>query len=308
VENTVATAQRSRERARLRDPLRSPVFAYILVAPALLFIGVFVLWPVLFSLVLSAQEWRLGFVNTAWVGTTNYATALRRPEFWNAVGNTLIYSLATVSGALILGIVLALAANRLGRKSRTVWQTVFFLPVTATMAAMAIVWRFIFNPSFGVAGAVVTALGGTPVDWLTMDASAMAVVILVGIWSNFGYALVLFLAGLAAIPRDLLEAAEIDGASRTVRLIRITWPLLSPTTLFAFIIMTVRSFENFDVVRVMTNGGPVRGTQVLSHLLHQEAFKFFNTGYASAIAVLFFLLVSAVAFLQLRTERWVHYR
>jgi ABC-type sugar transport system permease subunit len=173
---------------------------------------------------------------------------------------------------------------------------------------MAVVWRFIFDSQIGVLNAFLLRLGLSPVEWLSHGTTAMGAVILVGIWSNAGYAMVFFIAGLSNIPKALYEAAAIDGASNSRQFFSITWPLLSPTTLFIMIIMTVRALASFDIVKVLTDGGPVGATQVLSHLLYEEAFKFFDTGYASGIAVVFFILVLALALLQMRVEKWVHYQ
>jgi ABC-type sugar transport system permease subunit len=161
---------------------------------------------------------------------------------------------------------------------------------------------------FGILNAFLLRLGASPVDWLKGDVTAMGAVIVVGVWSNAGYAMVFFVAGLASIPQALYEAAAIDGAGGARRFASITWPLLSPTTLFVLIIMTVRALASFDIVKVLTDGGPLGATQVLSHLLFQQAFQFFNTGYASAVAVVFFVLVLFLALLQMGVERWVHYQ
>ncbi len=281
--------------------------AYLLVAPALAFLGVFVFWPVVYSLYLSTLKWKLGHVRRDFVFLDNYARLFASPEFWNSMSRTVIYTGVMTGASILIGLVLGLALVDAGRL-RSFWQTVFFLPVAATMAAMAVVWRFIFDMHFGVLNAFLVRLGAAPVDWLKRDATAMGAVILVGVWSNAGYAMVFFVAGLANIPQTLYEAAAIDGAGGGRRFASITWPLLSPTTLFVLIIMTVRALASFDIVKVLTDGGPLGATQVLSHLLYQQAFQFFNTGYASGIAVVFFVLVLALALLQMGVERWVHYQ
>jgi multiple sugar transport system permease protein len=232
---------------------------------------------------------------------------LAAPEFWNALGNTAIYTAAVGGLSIGVGLLLALALRRAGRL-QGVYQAVFFLPVAATMSAMAVVWRFIFDTNIGVLNAVVRAAGLEPLSWLQDNRLAMAAVILVGVWSNMGYAMVLFLAGLTTIPRDLYEAAAIDGASAPRQFSAITWPLLSPITLFVVVIMTLRAVQAFDSIKVLTDGGPLGATQVLSHLLYRTGFQYFDTGFAAGISVVFFALLAAVTLLQMRAERLVHYQ
>lgn len=300
--------------ARTLPPARSPgragrrtLQAYALLLPAFAFLGLFVFWPVVYSLYLSTMRWKLGYVRRDFVLFDNYIRLFASPEFWNSMSNTVVYTGAMAAASIALGLVLSLALVDAGRL-RSLWQTVFFLPVAATMAAMAVVWRFIFDMHFGILNAFLLRLGASPVDWLKGDVTAMGAVIVVGVWSNAGYAMVFFVAGLASIPQALYEAAAIDGAGGARRFVSITWPLLSPTTLFVLIIMTVRALASFDIVKVLTDGGPLGATQVLSHLLYQQAFQFFNTGYASAVAVVFFALVLVLALLQMGVERWVHYQ
>ncbi len=285
---------------------RRAITPYLLLLPAFFFMGVFVFWPVTYSIYLSTISWKLGYATREFVLLDNYVELFGSKGFWNAFRNTAIYSGFMVVSSIGLGLTLSLAIT--SRKAlASVWQAVFFLPVAATMAAMAIVWRFIFDTNFGIINAILTSIGSTPQNWLRQDGTAMAAVILVGVWSNAGYAMVFFIAGLSTIPRELYEAASIDGASRSRRFLSVTWPLLSPTTLFVMIIMTVRALASFDIVKVLTDGGPLGATQVLSHLLYQEAFQFFDTGYASGIAVIFFAIVLLLALLQMRVEKWVHY-
>jgi len=266
-----------------------------------------VFWPVVYSLFLSTMRWKLGYSRRDFVFLGNYLRLFASPEFWNAMRNTVVYSGLMGVLSIALGLVLSLAIVS-SRRLQSFWQALFFLPVAATMAAMAVVWRFIFDTHFGVINAFLLRVGSRPVEWLSQDATAMGAVILVGIWSNAGYAMVFFIAGLSNIPRALYEAAAIDGAKNPRQFLSITWPLLTPTTLFIVIVMTVRALASFDIVKVLTDGGPVGATQVLSHLLYQQAFQFFNTGYASGIAVVFFAVVLLLALLQMSVEKWVHYQ
>ncbi len=280
---------------------------YLLLFPAFLFLGLFVFWPVAYSIYLSTMDWKLGYASREFVLLDNFVDLLTSDDFWNAAKNTGIYTVLMSSLSIGIGLILSLAIIG-ARRFHSFWQALFFLPVAATMAAMAVVWRFIFDSHIGVLNAFLLRIGMNSVAWLTQNTTAMGAVIVVGIWSNAGYAMVFFIAGLSNIPKTLYEAAAIDGASSPRQFFSITWPLLSPTTLFIMIIMTVRALASFDIVKVLTDGGPVGATQVLSHLLYEEAFKFFDTGYASGIAVVFFILVLALALLQMRVEKWVHYQ
>ena len=298
---------RSRPARRHRRAGLRCLSPYLLLFPAFLFLGLFVFWPAAYSIYLSTMDWKLGYATREFVLLDNFVNLFSSPHFWNAVRNTAIYTALMGSLSLGFGLILSLAITG-GRRLQSLWQALFFLPVAATMAAMAVVWRFIFDSHIGVVNAYLQRIGLEPVQWLTQNATAMGAVILVGIWSNAGYAMVFFIAGLSNVPKNLYEAAAIDGANGTRQFFSITWHLLSPTTLFIMIIMTVRALASFDIVKVLTDGGPVGGTQVLSHLLYEEAFKFFDTGYASGIAVVFFILVLALALLQMRVEKWVHYQ
>lgn len=293
--------------ARRAGRRRVAVAPYLLLLPAFAFIGLFLFWPVLYSLYISGFDWQLGAGSRFFVGLDNYRRLFAAPEFRNALANTAVYATSVSAASIALGLLLALAIRNLER-FQALYQSLFFLPVAATMAAMAVVWGFMFEPSIGIVTAVAEALGSRGRNWLSDDTIAMVAVVLVGIWHAAGYAMVLFLAGLTAIPRELHEAASIDGAGAPQQFRWITWPLLSPTTMFVVVIMTINALKAFDSVKVLTDGGPLGATQVLSHLLYEEGFRFFDTGYASAVAVVFFVVLLALALVQVRfMDRQVHY-
>ncbi|MDQ7841349.1 MAG: sugar ABC transporter permease [bacterium] len=275
--------------------------------PAFVFLVLFKFGAVAYLIPLSMIDWMLGSTTRKFVGLGNYEKMFAAPEFWNALRVTAIYTAAVGTASIVVGLLLALAIRRAGRLQGA-YQAAFFLPVAATMSAMAVVWRFIFDANIGVLNAVAVAVGLLPVDWLQTDHLALFAVILVGVWSNMGYAMVLFLAGLTTIPRELHEAAAIDGASAMQQFRAVTWPLLSPVTLFAVVIITLRAVQTFDSVKILTDGGPLGATQVLSRLLYRVGFQYFDAGYAASIAMVFFALLVVVTLTQMRAERLVHYQ
>ncbi len=279
---------------------------YLMIAPLLVLICIFIFRPVVFSIYLSLQDWQLGSGQRVFIGFGNYIKLAGSGDFWNALGNSLLYTLVVGSSSIALGLGLAVILRHVVYL-REAWQAVFFLPVAATLSGMAVVWRFILNPSVGALNGLIVALGLPPQDWLSSDLWARLAVAWVGVWASAGYAMVLFSAGLTTIPRDLHEAASIDGATPAQQFRFVTWPLLAPTTLFVLVIVTLRAMENFDTVKILTDGGPLRATQTLSHLLYQEGFSFFNAGYASSIALVYFVLLAGIAWLQVRRDREVHY-
>lgn len=289
-----------------KRPALSSLAAYAFLLPAFFFFFVFTFWPVAYSVFLSFFDWKLGYSSMSFIGSKNYLHLFAMADFWNSLRNTGVFSFFLVFFSLFFGLAASLAVSRI-KRFNTLFQMIMFLPVAATMAAMAVVWRYVFDTNFGVLNDLLGRIGIPPQAWLTSDATAMAAVVIVGIWSNIGYAMVFFWAGLSNIPLELYEAAELDGAGALKRFSRITWPLLSPTTLFVTVIITVRAINSFDLVKVLTNGGPVKSTQVLSHLLYQHGFQFFDTGFASGIAIVFFIIILGITWIQMRFEKLVHY-
>lgn len=206
-----------------------------------------------------------------------------------------------------MGLLLALAL-RSGVRGSGAFRLVFVLPVMATGAAMTLIWKLFFDTYFGPINELLALFDAGPIPWLQEAEPALAAVVSVEVWRSSGYALLLFSAGLAGIPVEVEQAAIVDGAHGPARFRHVIWPLLAPTTLFVVVVLTARSFQAFDTVRVLTNGGPQRATHLLSHMLFEEAFGFFNTGYASALAIVFFALALSVSLAQFLLDRKVHYR
>ncbi len=271
---------------------------YLYLSPAGLFLIIFIYLPVLSAFLLGFFKWNIR-EQSEFVGLQNYLAIFSSEEFWNALKNTLMFTLGTVPVSMLLGLILALLINRL-LILRALWRTVFFLPVTATLVAMAIVWQLIFHPDYGMLNNVLNLLGLRSQNWLNDPATAMLSVVIVFNWSHTGYNMVLFLAGLSNIPSTQYEAAEMDGAGVYKRFWHVTWPMLSPATLFVLVITMIRTFQAFDIIKVMTEGGPIRSTEVLIYLIYKVAFQHFRMGYASALAFILFLILFSLTIFQMK--------
>ena len=299
--------RRARTASRARQ-LAPPLAGYAYVLPALALVVTFVYVPVFYSFYLSLLRWNLMSPRSAFVGTANYERLVSAPEFWNALGNSVVYLLGTVPTSMLLGLALALLVHRTG-VLRAFWRSVYFLPAASTFVAMAIVWQWIYHPSIGLLNHGLAALGRAPVPWLDDPRYALWSLIVIGNWQAVGYNMILFLAGLANIPAELLDAAAVDGASAYQRFRHVTIPMLSPTTLFVLIVASIRSFQMFDLAKVLTEGGPVRSTEVLVYVIWQQAFQFFDMGFASALACVLFAMLLAFTALQMRLfASRVHYQ
>lgn len=281
--------------------------AWLFLAPSLILFTTFTGLPVLAAFLISFTQWDL-FNPPRFVALGNYLTLARDGIFGKVMGNTAYFVLASVPAQMVLGLLCALALNR-GIKGQTFFRVAYFLPVVTSTIAAALVWAWLFNSNFGLINALLGALGiSDPPRWLGSTAWAMPAVITVSVWQNVGYAMVLFLAGLQNIPRDLYDAGAIDGAEGWKRFLYITLPLLSPTTFFVLIISIIGSFQVFELVFVMTNAGPANATNTLVFYIYQNGFQFYQMGYASAAAMVLFLIVLVATLVQYRLQtRWVHY-
>ncbi|MFQ5859521.1 MAG: carbohydrate ABC transporter permease [Anaerolineae bacterium] len=260
---------------------------------------VFVLIPIGFSLYLSLWKWPLIGPNRAFIGLANYSRLLRSSEFWNAIRITTLYTLGVVPLSTATALALALLVNR-PLCGWPIYRTAYFMPVVTSTVAVAIAWKWIYNPQAGLLNGLLSAVHLPPLGWLTDPQWALPALIIMAVWKYAGYYMVMFLAGLQTIPREYEEAAEIDGADGLARFRHITWPLLRPTTALVVITSTIFAFQVFGPVYVMTGGGPVRSTSVIVYHLYQRAFGFQELGYASAMGWALFLLVFPLTVLQFK--------
>jgi multiple sugar transport system permease protein len=281
--------------------------AYWFLAPALTAIGVFFFLPVLAAVVLSLTDFDIYAVasraNLRLVGLDNYLRLLQTPRFWVALRNTLYF--VVVAGPLSVGVSLAAAmllSNRLVR-FRALFRTIFFLPVVTTLVAVAVVWRYIYQPRFGLLNYALSFAGIAPIDWLGDPAWAMPAIILLAVWKNFGFNMVIFIAGLQSIPERLYEAARIDGARSWAQFRYVTVPMLAPTFLFVAVITMIGYFQLFAEPYVMTQGGPADSTLSIVLFMYEEGFRWWNMGYAAAVAFVLFAIILVLTVLSMRLRR-----
>jgi len=281
--------------------------AWWFLTPALLVLGVFFLVPVMAALGLSLTDYDLYALadirHLRFVALGNYWDLLHQPAFWSALGHTFYFVLAGVPLSIMVSLGAALLLNSPLARCKPFFRTALFAPVVTTVAAVALVWRYIFNTKYGMANYVLGAVGIHPVDWLGDPHWAMPTIILFAVWKNFGYNMIIFLAGLQAIPGDLYEAARIDGASPLQQFRHITLPMLAPTLLMVSILTVSGYFQLFAEPYVMTEGGPLQSTTSVLYLMYNEGFKWWNFGTASAVAFLLFVIMFAVTALMLRVAR-----
>ena len=310
--DTVAAGEQAfahRAHESLFNRLRLGIIGWSLSAPAIILMILLLLAPVAAIVWLSGTDYLFGAKTFNYVGFENYEKLLEDRIFWKALRNTFAYTAVVVPFSFGLGLFVAIMIQS-GVTMVGFYRAAYFLPVTASILAMAIVWEFMLMPNIGLINLILDSVGAPMQNFLTQKETALLSLAAIGIWQLTGFNMVLFLAGLVAIPRHLYEAAAIDGAdSAWERLRLITWPMLGPVSLFVVVISAIRSFQVFDTVEVLTAGGPNKESEVLLHLMYLEGFAWFRTGYAAAITVVFLLFVLLMTLAQIGLiGRRVHYR
>lgn len=287
---------------------REARIAILLSAPALLLLLLFVILPTIAVIFLGFTDFELGYASFNFVGFENYADLLNDRTFKRSLWNTTVYAaiVAPTSMALGLGIALLIESEGWGK---SLFRTAYFLPVASLLVAMATVWQYLFHPTIGPVNAALALIGIDGPNWLGASSTVMTSLSIIGIWQATGFNMVLFLAGLSAIPRELYQAAEVDGARSALSRFRlVTWPMLGPTTLFVATISIINSVKVFETVKTLTEGGPNKASEVLLFTIYQEGFVFLKVGYASAMTVIFLAILVSLMFLQYRVmDRKVHY-
>jgi multiple sugar transport system permease protein len=281
--------------------------AWFFIAPALLLIATFFLLPAVASLILSVTDFDIYAIadleNLRFVGLRNYAELLRNPVFWVAVKNTLYFALVGGPLTVAASLLAALLVNAKLLRFKGLFRTLYFVPFVTTLVAVAIVWRYLYHPRYGLLNYALGWIGIAPIDWLGDPAWAMPAIILMAVWKNFGYNMLIFIAGLQSIPSELYEAAELDGAGPLTRFRHVTLPMLAPTFLFVGVVVMIGYFQLFAEPYVMTAGGPLRSTTSLVLFMYEEGFRWWRMGVAAAVAFLLFLIILGWTLIQLRLQR-----
>jgi multiple sugar transport system permease protein len=281
--------------------------AWLFLAPALILIGVFFFLPVVAGLALSVTDFDLYAIghaeNVRFTGLANYQTLVRTPLFWTALKNTLYFAFVGAPLSVLVALATALLVNSRLTKWPTFFRTAYFAPFVTTLVAVAIVWKYLYHPRFGLLDAALGAVGIAPVDWLGDPKWAMPAIIIVAVWRSFGYNMLIFVAGLQRIPIQLYEAAELDGAGAWARLRHVTLPQLAPTFVFVGVITAIGFFQLFAEPYVMTQGGPLKSTLSMVLYRSEEGFRWWRLGSAAAIAFVLFAIVLAITLVQLRLQK-----
>lgn len=281
--------------------------AYFFLAPALIPIFIFFFIPALAAFVLSFTDFDIySLSNIAYarfVGGRNYLQLLKDPLFWKAMTNTLYYVLVGGPLSIAASLGTALLVNSKLIRFQGVLRSIYFAPVVTTLVAVAVVWRFMYHPRFGLLNYALGFFGIAPIDWLGDPTWAMPAIILMSVWKNFGYNMIIFVAGLQSIPAPLYEAARIDGANFWEQFKSITLPMLAPTTVFVSIIAMIGNFQLFTEPYVMTQGGPVNSTLSIVLLMYQQGFRWWNLGYSAAIAFVLFGFILLGSLLQAKLQK-----
>jgi len=281
--------------------------AYLFLAPALTAIFVFFFIPVIAAFIISFTDFDIYAINNygaaRFIGFNNYIALFNDSLFWTALKNTFYFVI--VAGPLSISVSLgaAMLLNSKLVKFKPIFRLTYFLPVVTTLVAVAIVWRFIYHPRFGILNYFLEFFGINPIDWLGDPNWAMPAIILMAVWKNFGYNMIIFIAGLQNIPEDLYEAATIDGANGWQKFKKITLPMLAPTTLFVSIITMIGFFQLFAEPYVMTQGGPLNSTLSIVQYMYQEGFRWWNMGYSAAIAFVLFFIIFIGTLIQFKLQK-----
>lgn len=290
-------------RARRRERLT----ALAMLAPSLVFLALFTYWPILRSAAYGFFDVQLGSSEIFFVGWENYVRLWHDELFWKSLRNTVLYMVVTVPGSILLALLLAVALDR-GLRGTSLYRSAFFYPVMIPSVAAGMVWVFLYAPGYGPINALLAWFGLPKLEWLYDPRWALPAIIVMSLWKYAGYFMLILLAALQLVPRDLYEAARLDGVSGFRQLVHITVPLISPTLYFVVVIGVLHSYQIFDYVFVMTQGGPADATNVLTFYIYQNAFQFQDVGTASAIANVLLLVVGVlIGIVALTLGRRVHY-
>jgi ABC-type sugar transport system permease subunit len=286
---------------------RETFWRVVLLTPALTVFSIFVIWPLLDSFRYSFTNWNGFSSNYRFVGLDNFAKILTDPNFVTATVNTAIWMVAALVLPTLLGLALALLLNT-GLRGASIFKSIFYLPICLSAVIVGQIWIWIYQPEWGLLNKVVAGITGNTFDfaWLAQPSTALGSVIFAWSWQQTGLAMVIFLAGLTSIPRDLLEAADVDGVKRWKQTIHIVLPMLRPATVVVVALSVINSLKGFDILYIMTGGGPFQSSNTLAFFMYEESFRKYRMGYGSAIAVVLFLVALSIIFAYFRQLRKLH--
>jgi ABC-type sugar transport system permease subunit len=303
---TVKNAQ-IQTRFRLTERRREYIAFLLFIFPNMALLAIWTFWPFFYSVYLSFTDWNILKPDRNIVGLSNYVNLFHSHEFWQITRNTLIFSFGTVAAGLVISLGLAVLLNQ-ALRARGLWRLIIFSPYITTSAAMALVWSAMYAPRFGIFANLFDMFGFKFPNVLSDTRYVLPALMLVAIWKGTGFSSVIFLAALQSVDRSLKEAAAIDGANAWQSFWHITFPAISPITYFLSIIGLMGAFKTFDIVAVMTGGGPANASNVYVYQIYREAFGYQRFGYASALAVVLFILLMLFTYIQTRLkDRWVSY-
>jgi multiple sugar transport system permease protein len=284
------------------------IAAYLLVLPGVALLALLFVLPVIAIFVIATTNWKFGSTSLTFVGLKNFRDVFADPTFQASLFNTMIYVAIVVPGTVGFGLLVALLIEA-KESLRGLYRAIHFIPFMATLAATAVAWEMLLHPTIGLVNQAFAALGIPTANWLRDEATVLPVLALIGIWQNAGFAMVLFLAGLKAIPNELYQAADIDGADAWLdRLRTVTLPMLGPVSMFVLIVVAIRAFEVFDTVAILTQGGPGRASEVLLYTIYRESFEYLRTGYGATVTVIFLAIIVVLTLAQAWImDKRVHY-
>ncbi len=281
--------------------------AWAFLAPALALIGLFFALPVVAGFVLSFTDFDIYAIGdpgvTRLVGVRNFHQVLTEAEFWNALRNTLVFVFAGGPLSVMASLAAALLVNARAARLKDLFRVVYFTPVVTTLVAVSIVWRYLYHPHYGLVDRALGLIGLHPIDWLGDPHWAMPAIIVLSVWKNFGYNMLILVAGLQSVPEELYEAAQLDGANAWDRLVHITLPGLKPTLVFVGVTTVIGQFQLFAEPYVMTQGGPLRSTVSIVLYMYEQGFRWWHLGLATSIAFVLFAIMLAATLVQLRLQR-----
>ena len=280
---------------------------WMMTAPALTAIGLFFVLPAVASLLLSFTDFDIyalaNLNNLRFIGLDNYQRLVANPLFWQAMGNTMWFVVFGVPLVVIASLAAALLINARTLRWRAVWRVALFAPFVTTLVATAVVWNYLLHTRYGLINYALGQIGIAPVDWLGNPSTALPAILLFVAWKSFGYNMIIFLAALQAVPRDLEDAARVDGANAWMRFRHVTLPAIAPTVLLVAILTVAGMFQLFAEPYVMTQGGPARSTVTVLYFMFEEGFKWWNLGSGAAVAFILFLCILVVTLIQLKLAR-----